>query len=150
MKNIPERKENKATHEEVFHRVHLSFYTSGLAKELGATKTHILFAIASYMDEEGKCFPTHLQLSERTGISDKSIGKHVRELINFRIDGKPILLAEKYPTKAGNFNYVYKILPLSQLSKFGEKGIVEKIDPPKTKSEEAKISELERALAKLG
>jgi hypothetical protein len=138
----------KAAHEEVFQKVHLSFFTSGLAKTLGPTKSMVLMGIASYMKNDGTCFPTHKQLSERTGISDKTIGKHVRGLINFRVNRKPILCATKYPTKAGNMNYAYKVMPISQLSKY-EEGKVEKIDPIITKPELEEESELEKAIARL-
>jgi len=137
----------KLTVEEIFFKVQTSFYVSGLARELGATKTHILFAIASYMDEDGKCHPTQKQLSERTGISTKTIGEKIQDILDIRVGGKPILKATKYKTKAGHYNYAYRIMPVSQISKF--EGTVEKIEPLFYKEEVDEVNELEAALASL-
>ena len=134
------------THEDIFHKVHLSFFTSGLAKEIGATKFFVLNALASYMKEDGFCYPTQEQLEERTGISTKSI--HLKELSQMEIDGKPILKMDKYPTKNGHYNYAYKVLPLSQISKY-EGGKVEKIKNPIIEEPVSIQDELEKVRERL-
>ncbi|WP_281659454.1 helix-turn-helix domain-containing protein [Halobacillus sp. Cin3] len=114
------------THEDIHHKVHLSMFTSGLAKELGATKFFVLNALASYMKEDGFCHPTQEQMAQRTGLTAKSIRKHSKELCELEVDGKPVLKRVKLPSKNGHTNYAYNVMPLSQLSKY-KGGRVEKI-----------------------
>ncbi|MBY0008797.1 helix-turn-helix domain-containing protein [Priestia aryabhattai] len=135
------------THEDIFHKVHLSLFTSGLAKEIGATKFFLLNALASYMKEDGFCYPTQEQLEERTGLTTKSIRKHLKELANMEVDKKTILKMAKYPSLNGHYHYAYKVLPLSQISKY-EGGKIEKIKNPfieaavSVEDELAKVREL--------
>ncbi|MCY7861599.1 helix-turn-helix domain-containing protein [Bacillus haynesii] len=121
-----QREKKVTTHEDIFHKVHLSMFTSGLAKELGASKFFLLNALASYMKEDGFCHPTQEQLEERTGINRKSVRKHLKEMALMEIDGKPILKMTKLSSKNGHTNYAYKVMPITQISKY-EGGKIEKI-----------------------
>ncbi|RCW75012.1 helix-turn-helix domain-containing protein [Saliterribacillus persicus] len=109
----------------VFLKVHLSLYTSGLATKLGK-ELGTLMAIASYMNEEGNCYPTQRQLAQRTGTSPNLINRHIKKLLAFRINGKPILTRKIVHNERGFNNSVYKIHPISQISIF--KGNVESIN----------------------
>ncbi|NLP51286.1 helix-turn-helix domain-containing protein [Bacillus sp. RO1] len=136
------------TPETMFHKVHLSFYTSGLANLLGASKTATLMGLASYMDEKGVAYPTQKQLADRTGISERTIHKNIKELLDLRINGKPILTAKKYRTDSGHYNYVYVLHPISQITKF-EGGEIEKIEPILKKPEQKEENEREKAIKAL-
>jgi hypothetical protein len=135
-------------HEDIYHRVHLSMFTSGLAKELGATKYFLLNALASYMKEDGFCHPTQEQIAERTGLTTKSVRRHLKEMAEVEIDGKPILKMTKLPSKNGHTNWAYKVMPLSQVSKY-EGGKVEKIKNPLVPEPVNVVDELEKARALL-
>ncbi|WP_338779555.1 helix-turn-helix domain-containing protein [Metabacillus sp. FJAT-52054] len=140
----------KLTEEEIFLKVYKSFYTSGLAskigKELGRGKVNTLLAIASYMDDKGICFPTQEQLADRTGTTIGTINRDVNELLDFRIDGKPILIRRKHKTNAGHRNSIYRVMPISQLSIFDRE--IEPIQKPLIEKDK-EASEREAALADL-
>jgi hypothetical protein len=142
MQQTEEKKVTK--HEDIFHKVHLSMFTSGLAKELGQTKFFLLNALASYMKEDGFCHPTQEQLHERTGLTTKSIRKHLKEMAEMEVDGKPILKMVKLASKNGHTNYAYTIMPLSQVSKY-EGGKVERIKKPLVESPLSYEEELAKA-----
>jgi hypothetical protein len=138
--------EKKVTmHEDIFHKVHLSMFTSGLAKELGQTKFFLLNALASYMKEDGFCHPTQEHIADRTGLTTKSVRRHLKEMAEMEIDGKPILKMTKLPSKNGHTNWAYKVMPLSQVSKY-EGGKVEKITKPLVEQVDVE-DELEKARA---
>lgn len=142
----------KLTEEEIFIKVFKSFYTSGLAsrigKELGRGKVNTLLAIASYMDEKGACFPTQEQLAERTGTTVGTINRDVNDLLDFRVDGKPILIRSKYKTRAGHRNSVYRVMPISQLSIFDRE--IESIKKPLAIVDEGEeLNERDKALEEL-
>lgn len=139
-------KRNKITEEDIFLKVYKSIFTSGLAAELGRGKLATLIAIASYIDEDGICYPTQQQLAERLGTTIGTINRDVKELLALRIQGKPILTRVKYKTKAGHYNSVYRVMPISQLTMFNRE--VEPIEKLKIADKE-EISERERMIAKL-
>jgi predicted transcriptional regulator len=112
---------NHATNEienSVYLRVYTSMFTSGLVAKLGVNNFATLLAIASYMDEKGECCPTLDQIAERLGVHRNSVSKYVNELLNFRIDGKPIITREIVAKGRGKTTSFYKIYPLSQISIF--------------------------------
>lgn len=142
----------KLTEEEIFIKIFKSFYTSGLAsrigKELGRGKVNTLLAIASYMDEKGVCFPTQEQLAARTGTTVGTINRDVNDLLDFRVDGKPVLIRSKYKTRAGHRNSVYRVMPISQLSIFERE--IEPIKKPLAIVDEGQeLNKREQALEKL-
>jgi hypothetical protein len=83
-------------------------------------------ALASYMDEKGECYPTQLQLAEAIGVHKNTINKYINELLDFEIDGKPLVTRKKVNRGQGKISSYYKIHPLSQLAKF--RGEVESIN----------------------
>lgn len=110
----------------VFLKVHISLFTSGIAARLGKYLTTLL-AIASYMDEKGECYPTQRQLAERTGTTKNLINRHIKALLDFEVDGKPILTRRIVYNNRGYANSIYTIHPISQVSIFhGEVAAVQK------------------------
>lgn len=105
---------------DVFMKVHLTFYKSGLSQRLGIYMAGILTAIASYMDENGECYPTQRQLAERTGMDTKTLNKHLNILLNVRVNGKP-LITRKFVKGRAYSNSVYVVQPISQITIFNGK-----------------------------
>lgn len=59
---------------------------------LGAKNFHTLVALASFMDEKGKCFPSEFTLAKLLGLSDVSaISKRIKTLEKVIWEGKPVL-----------------------------------------------------------
>lgn len=119
---------NLATSEmenQVYLRVYKSMFTSGLVAQMKLQNFATLMAIASYMNEDGECFPTQAQLAERMGVHVNSVNKYVNQLLEFEVNGKPIITREIVKQGRGRVSSFYKIHPISQLAIFD--GSVESI-----------------------
>jgi Helix-turn-helix domain len=99
-------------------RVYSSIFTSGLVAKMGSNRFTTLMALASYMDAQGECYPTQMQLADAIGVHKNTINKYVNELLEFEIDGKPLVTRTKVNRGQGKISSYYKIHPLSQLAKF--------------------------------
>jgi hypothetical protein len=110
---------NGETKLNVYVRVYTSIFASGLVARMGANRFTTLMALASYMDEKGECYPTQIQLAEAIGVHKNTLNKYVNDLLDFQIDGKPLVTRTKVNRGQGNISSYYKIHPLSQLAKFG-------------------------------
>lgn len=86
-------------------RVYPEIFARGIVKELKPTNFTVLLAIASYMDSEGNCYPTQRKISEITGLTLPTVNKSINELLEFEIDGKPILKREL--VQVGQFKQSY-------------------------------------------
>ena len=122
--NSNDKKQN-----DIFMKVHVSLFKSGIAKDLKATRCMTLLAIASFMDEKGYCYPTQRQLAEYTGIHKNTITKAVKELLEYRVNGQPIL--SRAIVKKGSYvSSAYTVHPISQVAIFsGNVEAIEKADP---------------------
>ncbi|MGM1023569.1 MAG: helix-turn-helix domain-containing protein, partial [Bacillota bacterium] len=110
---------NQEWQSEIYFKIYLSMFKSGLVRELGSDRFAVLLAIASFMDESGKCYPTQEQIAETLGISRTTANKRINSLLEFRWNGRPIIERQKVRFKAApNENSVYTVLPLSQLAIF--------------------------------
>lgn len=117
---------------DLFFRVYINAFTGGLVKELKPQRWTTLQAIASYMDENGYCFPTQEQLAERIGWLVQNVNKWVQELEQFRWQGQPIL--ERQFKFNGFSKYtIYRILPLAQIAIFN--GEVDNLTAPNVKDD---------------
>lgn len=103
---------------QVYLRVYTTMFTSGLVADMKLHNFATLMAIASYMNEDGECFPTQQQLAERMGVHINSVNKYVNQLLDFKVDGKPIITREIVNQGRGRVSSYYKIHPISQLAIF--------------------------------
>lgn len=113
----------------VYVRVYTSLFTSGLVAKMGSNRFTTLMALASYMDAEGECYPTQIQLADAIGVHKNTVNKYINELLEFDIEGKPLVTRTKINRGQGKISSYYKIHPLSQLAKFG--GTIEAVNPLK-------------------
>lgn len=102
----------------IYVRVYTSMFTSGLVASMGANRFTTLMALASYMDENGECYPTQIQIAEAIGVHKNTVNKYINELLEFRIDDKPLVTRQKINKGQGKIFSYYKIHPLSQVAKF--------------------------------
>ena len=110
---------NGKTINNVYVRVYTSLFTSGLVARMGSNRFTTLMALASYMDAQGECYPTQIQLADAIGVHKNTVNKYINELLDFTIDGKPLVTRTKINRGQGKISSYYKIHPLSQLAKFG-------------------------------
>lgn len=122
----------------VYVRVYTSMFTSGLVARMGANRFTTLMALASYMDAQGECYPTQIQLAEAIGVHKNTVNKYINELLEFKIDGKPLVTRQKVNKGQGKIFSYYKIHPLSQLAKFN--GNIESLDSNNHKNNESLIT----------
>ncbi|MGG5759247.1 helix-turn-helix domain-containing protein [Bacillus toyonensis] len=110
---------NGKTINNIYVRVYTSLFTSGLVARMGSNRFTTLMALASYMDAQGECYPTQIQLADAIGVHKNTVNKYINELLDFTIDGKPLVTRTKINRGQGKISSYYKIHPLSQLAKFG-------------------------------
>lgn len=120
---------NGETISSVYVRVYTTMFTSGLVAKMGANRFTTLMALASYMDEKGECYPTQIQVAEAIGVHKNTVNKYINELLEFEINGQPVVTRNKINKGQGKIFSYYKIHPLSQLAKFA--GDVEPIESTK-------------------
>lgn len=104
--------------EQVYVRVYNSIFTSGIVSAIGTSGLTTLIALASFMDENGECYPTQQQIADRIGCHKNTANKYVNDLLEARINGEPIVTRTKLNKGNGLIYSYYKIHPLSQLAKF--------------------------------
>lgn len=108
----------KVTTKDVYLRLYLSAFKSGLVADLKPTNFTVLLAICSYMDEKGECYPTQRQIAERCGISKTTVNKAINELLEIKINDKPVIERRMIITDTSK-NSVYTVNPVSQVAIFG-------------------------------
>jgi hypothetical protein len=111
---IPWEFENK----EIFLKLYLSSFTSGLTAALGPVNSVIFLCICSFMSEGGECHPSIRQIAKYCGVSKRTVTRSIKELIEFRVDGKPILTREFIKDGDQILYTKYKVQPISQIAIF--------------------------------
>ncbi|PFG03027.1 helix-turn-helix domain-containing protein [Bacillus sp. es.036] len=110
----------------VFVKMYLPLFKCGIAEDLGMEGVGLLVTIASYMDKHGKCYPTQRQLAKRLGTTPNRVNRQVAKLLDYRFNGKPIIIREFNENDRGKANSVYYIQPISQLTMFeGKREVIE-------------------------
>lgn len=108
---------------EQFHiKVYHGLANSGLLSALPGKSVKTLLALAMFMNEEGKCFPSRTKLAKILGVSEKQVSFNIKALEDFRFNGKPIVEVDR-----SNWNNFYRVLPASQIAIFD--GEVEFLEP---------------------
>jgi transcriptional regulator with XRE-family HTH domain len=124
--------ETKEFNEELYLRLYISAFKSGLVSDLKPTNFTVLLTICSYMNAKGECFPTQRQIAERCGISKTTVNKAINELMEYKVNDKPLI--ERQIVNVGSYkNSVYTVNPVSQVAIFNGD-----IEPAEKKPEEDK------------
>jgi hypothetical protein len=112
----------KSWESRVFTKLYHSLRTSGLLSRLSDKDFRTLVCLSTFMDAEGRCFPSQEALAQALGISRTAVSKRMKSLLSFRWQGKPLVSARKVRTNGGKFeNTIYTILPESSLRIFDNK-----------------------------
>lgn len=105
---------------QVFVKLYVSMRSSGLLTSLSDKNLRSLIALATFMDEDGRCYPSQECLAKVLGITQAGVSKRMKTLLAFRWNGRPLVTAVKVRMRDGRFeNTVYTILPETSLSIFG-------------------------------
>jgi hypothetical protein len=112
--------------ERVFVKLYVAARTSGLLAAISDRDWKTLCTLATFMDKDGKCYPSQAQLARALKCSRGTANERVRSLAKFRFQGKPVLLVEHRARKSKGGHRVaanqYTIMPVTQLRIFDRNG----------------------------
>lgn len=112
----------KSWQSKVFTKLYHSLRTSGLLAQLSDKDFRTLVCLSTFMDAEGRCFPSQEALARAMGISRAAVSKRMKTLLTFRWQEMPLVSATKSRGGQGKFeNTIYTILPQSSLGIFDNK-----------------------------
>ena len=95
----------------MFFKVQHEPLANGLLAVLGAEGTQTLLALATYIDKDGKCYPTQDQLAELVGVSRTTLNKRINALCDVQYEGEYVVLKEQVRYKGNFSNNVYTVNP---------------------------------------
>jgi len=106
--------------ERTFLKLYIEARTSGLLAAISDRDWKTLCTLATYMDGDGYCFPSQVELARALGCSRQMANERIKSLSGFRFQGNPIVLVEKDGrTEQGTWSRNgYRILPIANLGIF--------------------------------
>ncbi|MCH9013694.1 MAG: helix-turn-helix domain-containing protein [Proteobacteria bacterium] len=106
----------------VFVKLYVAARTSGLLAEISDRDWKTLCTLATFMDEDGVCYPSQEQLARALQIHRATANDRIQSLAGFRFKGRPVLLISKRRSQGRRFAAnLYTILPISELKIFDRK-----------------------------
>jgi len=109
----------KSWESKVFTKLYHSLRTTGLLAKLSDKDFRTLVCLSTFMDAEGRCYPSQQALAHALGISRTAVTKRIKSLLSFRWKERSLVSAKKVRGSKGKFdNTVYTILPESSLRIF--------------------------------
>ncbi|MGM7681802.1 helix-turn-helix domain-containing protein [Cytobacillus sp. Hm23] len=103
----------------IFVKMYVDAVQSGLIGDMGTKNWTTLCVIASFMNEKGECYPTQSSIANGLGVSRQTANKYIQKLLDYRWEGRPVVIAKKGRAKGGTFeNTRYTVLPVSRLEIF--------------------------------
>ena len=117
--------------ERVFVKLYVAARTSGLLAAISDRNWKTLCTLATFMDKDGKCYPSQAKLARALGINRTTANERIQSLARFRFDGKPVLLVERQHRRSRRglrFGVNrYTILPVTRLQIFDRNGESERL-----------------------
>jgi hypothetical protein len=112
-----------AAERRMFVKMYFDARDSGLLAAIGDRRWRTLCALATYMDENGNCFPSQEIIARDLGISRQRVNERIQELLAFRFHDEPVLTVSKTRTHTNQGsrwgNNVYQLRPITGFS-FGK------------------------------
>jgi hypothetical protein len=109
----------KSWEERVFLKLFITLRSSGLLARLSDKDFRTLVAIATFMDADGRCYPSQKALAKALGITQPGAAKRVKSLLSFRWKNKALIRVKKTRGEGGKYqNTHYTILPCTGLKIF--------------------------------
>lgn len=106
--------------ERLFLKMYVAARTSGLLAAISDRTWKTLCVLATYMDEDGYCYPSQQELARAMGCSRQMVSERVNALAEFRFRDQPIfLIVNDGHARHGRWaNNGYRVLPISSLGIF--------------------------------
>ena len=79
---------NKGWENRIFLKLYLSIRTSGLLGAISDKNLKTLITLATFMDAEGKCFPSQECLAKSLNLTQAGVAKRMKSLLAFRWQGR--------------------------------------------------------------
>jgi hypothetical protein len=109
----------------MFIKIYFEARDSGLLAAIPGELWKMLCCLATYMNEDGNCYPTQDRIARDLGIQRQQVNERIRDLLNFRFQGQLVLILKPKTRFRGRWsNNVYFIQPISSLK------IVDKTEAP--------------------
>ena len=103
----------------MFIKMYFEARDSGLLAAIPGELWKMLCCLATYMNEDGNCYPTQDRIARDLGIRRQRVNERIRDLLNFRFQGQPVLILKPKTRVRGRWsNNVYFIQPISSLKIF--------------------------------
>jgi len=103
----------------MFIKMYFEARDSGLLAAIPAELWKMLCCLATYMNEDGNCYPTQDRIARDLGIRRQRVNERIQDLLNFRFQGQPVLTLKPKTRFRGRWsNNVYFIQPISSLKIF--------------------------------
>lgn len=110
-----------AAERRMFLKMYFDARDSGLLASLGDRRWTTLCVLATYMDENGHCYPSQDRIARDLGIRRQRVNERIQELLAFRFHGEPVIALQPGPRVGGRWaNNRYRIYPVSGLQMFGK------------------------------
>jgi hypothetical protein len=103
--------------DDIFVKMYVRSFRSGMVADMGAERWQTLCVLASFMNEEGKCWPTQDLLARELGVARETANRRVQKLLKYRWNGLPVIEMEtiRHPVHKTWLKTIYTILPNSCL-----------------------------------
>jgi hypothetical protein len=103
----------------MFIKMYFDARDSGLLAAIPGELWKMLCCLATYMNEDGNCYPTQDQIARDLGIRRQRVNERIQDLLKFRFQGQPVLRLKPKTRYRGRWvNNVYRIEPVSALKIF--------------------------------
>ena len=112
------------TERRMFVKMYFEARDSGLLAELPDVLWKTLCCLATYIDEDGRCYPSQSRLARDLGISRQHVNKRIQRLLAFRFNGEPIVSMTKIlrgVTDGRWANNIYTLRPISGFTMFNHR-----------------------------
>lgn len=103
----------------VFIRWYIAAAQDGMLADMGAERWHTLTVLATFMDAQGRCWPSQKALAERMGVTRETANRRIQKLAEYKWRGQALISVEKREGENGHIRNVYRIMPASGLRIFG-------------------------------
>lgn len=108
----------------MFVKMYFEAWHSGLLAAIPDREWKTLCALATFMDENGNCYPSQDYLAKGLGITRQNANERIRALRDFRFHGQPVISITKRrlsgPGGSRWASNVYRIHAISSLKIFGD------------------------------
>lgn len=91
---------------------------SGLVADMGDRRFRTLMVLASFMDENGECYPLQKTVADALGVSEETANRRIAELAQYRWKGQKIIEVSRMRTGSGWARTKYRILPAAGVEMF--------------------------------